>query len=348
MPYRINYGFAYGLISVDWPPPVRNATLRQLKVFECVARHASFTRAAGELHLTQPAVSLQVKELESHVGMPLFEHVGRRIHLTPAGDEMLLHSRAIIARFRDAEEAMLTLRGSAGTLRVGVISAGDYFLPRILAGFLRAHPGVALDLAVVNRSELLARLADNRTDLAIMTRPPSRAEAVSAAFSPHPYVIVASPAHPLAARRRIPVATVLRERFIVREHGSETRNVMARAFGASWGKLDVAMEIGRTETIKQAVIAGLGISFLSAHTVAAECQAGHLAVLDVQGFPLVLDWYVAHHRSKRLPPVAAGFRALLLERGALLVAEYTRSGATAGTTVAGGRRVTSVTTRRLR
>lgn len=321
---------------------MRNATLRQLKVFECVARHASFTRAAGELHLTQPAVSLQVKELENHVGVPLFEHVGRRIHLTAAGEEMLLHSRAIIARFRDAEEAMLALRGSAGTLRVGVISAGDYFFPRLLADFLQTHPGVALDLAVVNRGELIARLADNRTDLAIMTRPPSRTEAASAPFSPHPYLIMAAPGHPLAARRRVPLSTVLRERFIIREPGSETRNIMARAFGAAFGKLDIAMEIGRTETIKQAVMAGLGISFLSAHTVGAEYEAGHLAVLDVQGFPLVLDWYVAHHRTKQLPLVAAAFRVFLLEHGARLVAEYTRFGAIAAT---GGGRVVRRTAR---
>ena len=303
---------------------MRNATLRQLKVFECVARHASFTRAAAELHLTQPAVSLQVKDLESHVGMPLFEQLGRRIHLTAAGSEMLAHSRAIIARFRDADDAMQALRGHAGTLRVAVISAGDYFFPRVVAGFLGAHPGVTLDLAVVNRSELLARLADNRVDLAIMTRPPPRSEGVSAPFSPHPHVIVARPDHPLAVRKRIPLSRILQERFIVRERGSETRNVMPRAFGAALAKVDVAMEIGRTETIKQAVIAGLGISFLSAHTVALECQVGHLAVLDVQGFPLVLDWYVVHHRSKRLPPVAVAFRSYLLEYGAALVAEYTR------------------------
>jgi DNA-binding transcriptional LysR family regulator len=302
---------------------MRNVTLRQLKVFECVARHASFTRAAAELHLTQPAVSLQVKELEGHAGMPLFEQVGRRIHLTPAGGEMLEHGRAILARMRVAEEAMQALRGSAGTLHVAVISAG-YFFPRILGEFVRAHPGVAPDLAVVNRTELLARLADNRVDLAIMTRPPPRAHAVSAAFSPHAYVIVAAPSHPLARRKRIPLATIVREKFVVREPGSETRNVMARAFGASLRNVDIAMEIGSTETIKQAVIAGFGLSFLSAHTLALERQAGTLAVLDVQGFPLVLDWFVVHHRSKRLPPVAAHFKAFLLERGAALVAEYTR------------------------
>lgn len=303
---------------------MRNATVRQLKVFECVARHASFTRAAAELHLTQPAVSLQVKDLEHHTGFPLFEQVGRRIHLTPAGSEMLRHSRAIIARFRDAEEAMQALRGTAGTLHVAVISAGDYFLPRILADFAALHPGVALDLAVVNRTELLARLADNQVDLAIMTRPPARKEAVSASFSPHPYVFVAHAAHPLARRRRIPLATVLQERFVIRDLGSETRNVMARAFGAAFHRLDVSMQVASTETLKQAVMAGLGVSFLSAHTLALERQAGQLAVLDVQGFPLVLDWYVVHHRGKRLPPVATAFRELLLERGASLVAEYTR------------------------
>lgn len=302
---------------------MRNATLRQLKVFECVARHASFTRAAGELHLTQPAVSLQVKELEGHVGMPLFDQVGRRVYLTDAGTKMLQHSRAIIARFRDADDAMQALRGNAGTLRVAVISAGDYFFPRVVADFLAMHPGVTLELAVVNRSELLARLADNRVDLAIMTRPPPRTSGTSAAFSPHPHVIVASPSHALATRARIPVARVLQEPFIVRERGSETRNVMSRAFGPSLARLRIAMEIERTETIKQAVIAGLGIGFLSAHTVALECRVGHLVILDVQGFPLVLDWHVVQHRGKRLPPVAAAFRAFLLERGAALVAEYT-------------------------
>lgn len=317
---------------------MRNATVRQLKVFECVARHGSFTRAAAELHLTQPAVSLQVKDLEQHVGLPLFEQIGRHIHLTPAGAEMLLHSRAIMARFRDAEEAMQVLRGTAGTLRVAVISAGDYFLPRILGDFVAEHPGVALDLAVVNRTELLARLADNRVDLAILTRPPPRTQAVSATFSPHPYVFVAAPTHPLARKQRIPLATVLKERFVIRERGSETRNVIARAFGTAFDKVDLAMEISSTETIKQAVSAGLGVSFVSAHTLALERQAGHLCVLDVQGFPLLLDWYVVHHRGKRLPPVATAFRAFLLEHGAKLVAEYTRFVAPAHAPRRGGRR----------
>ena len=190
---------------------MKNATLRQLKVFECVARHLSFTRAAEELHLTQPAVSTQVKELEAHTGLPLFEQLGRKIYLTRAGEEMLHHSRAIIQQFREAEEAMQQLKGIAGgTLNVAVISAGDYFFPSVLAEFARRHPGVGLNLTVHNRAELMHQLADNLTDLAIMGRPPEDLDTVNEPFAPHPYVIVAAPEHPLAAKKRIPMAVLAR------------------------------------------------------------------------------------------------------------------------------------------
>jgi DNA-binding transcriptional LysR family regulator len=297
-------------------------------VFESVARHLSFTRAAEELHLTQPAVSTQVKELERHAGLPLFEQLGRRIYLTQAGDELLHHSRAIIAQFREAEEAMQQLKGvSGGRLNVAVISAGDYFFPRMLAEFARRHAGVMLNLTVHNRAELLHQLADNLTDLAIMVRPPEDMETVNEAFSPHPYVIVAPPEHPLARARRIPMATVAREPFVVREHGSDTRYSMREAFGHWLPKLRIAMELKSTETIKQAVSAGMGLAFLSAHTVTLELQVGSLVVLDVQGFPLMLNWYVVHRRNKRLPPVAAAFKRFLMEEGAALIESVTHFGA---------------------
>jgi DNA-binding transcriptional LysR family regulator len=306
---------------------MRNATLRQLKVFEAVARNLSFTRAAEELHLTQPAVSTQVKELERHAGLPLFEQLGRRTHLTQAGREMLVHSRAIIQQFREAHEAMQRLTGIAGgRLNVAVISAGDYFFPRILAEFARRHPGVILNLTVHKRAELLHQLADNATDLAIMGRPPEDLETLNAPFSPHPYVIVAPPGHALARRRRVPMSALARERFVVRERGSDTRASMADAFGARLARIDIAMELKSTETVKQAVIAGLGVAFLSAHTVTLERQAGHLAVLDVQGFPFMRSWYVVHRRSKRLPPVAEAFREFLLAEGAALIESITRAG----------------------
>ena len=320
---------------------MKNATLRQLKIFEAVARHLSFSRAAEELHLTQPAVSTQVKQLGTHAGLALFEQIGKKTYLTPAGAELLGHARAIIQLFREAEDALAQLKGvSGGTLNVAVISAGDYFFPRLLAEFARRHPGVTLNLAVHNREELLHRMADNRVDLTVMVRPPHGLDAVSASFAPHPYVFVASPGHALAARRRIPVAVLARERFVVREKGSDTWNAMEQALGRRLATLDIGMEVTSTEMIKQAVIAGLGVSFLSAHTISTELRLRSLVVLDVQGFPLLLKWYVVHRRNKRLPPVAVAFKRFLLDDGATLIEKLTRvgPGGVGGRSAGAGRR----------
>ena len=303
---------------------MKNATLRQLKVFETAARLLSFSRAAEELHLTQPAVSTQIKLLQQHAGLPLFEQLGKKVYLTPAGSELLRYSRAIIELFRQAGEAMAARQGiSGGTLNVAVISAGDYFFPQLLAEFSRGAPGVKLNLGVFNREQLLQQLADNLTDLAVMVRPPRELDTIDEPFAPHPYVIVARPDHPLARRRRIPLQTLLQERFITRERGSDTWNSMEDGFGAQLAKLDVAMEIRSTETIKQAVIAGMGISFLSAHTIGRELDMRQLAVLDVVGFPVLLQWYVVHMRHKVLAPVAQAFKAFLLQRGAGLIDKVT-------------------------
>lgn len=299
---------------------MKNATLRQLKVFQTVAQHLSFTRAAEELHLTQPAVSAQIRELEGHAGLPLFERLGRRVHLTAAGRELVVQSRAILQQWREAEEAMARLKGiSGGTLSVAVISAGDYFFPRLLAEFQRRHPGVALDLTVQNRDGLLRQLAENLSDLAVMVRPPEGQDTEHEAFAPHAYVIVASPSHPLARATRIPLARVLDEPFVVRERGSDTWNSMREAFGASFATVKVAMEIGSNETIKQAVIAGMGLGFLSSHAIALELANRSLAILDVEGFPAMRHWYVVHRRTKKLPPVAMAFKAFLREDGARLI-----------------------------
>ena len=301
---------------------MKNATLRQLKVFEAVARLSSFSRAAEELHLTQPAVSTQVKKLEGHTGVALFEQLGKKIFLTPAGTELLHHCRVIIGQFEEAEAAMTQFMGVAGgKLNVAVISAGDYFFPRLLVDFARHHKGVTLNLGVHNRADLLLSLADNQTDLAIMVRPPTDADTLNEAFAPHPYVIVASARHPLARERRLPLARVVREPFVVREKGSDTWQSMIDGFGRHLAHLNIAMEIKSTETIKQAVMAGIGVSFLSAHTVSRELRAGSLAMLDVQGFPLMLNWYVVHRRNKRLPPVAQAFKEFLLRDGARLIEE---------------------------
>jgi DNA-binding transcriptional LysR family regulator len=299
---------------------MKNATLRQLKVFEAVARHRSFSRAAEELHLTQPAVSTQVSKLEDHAGLPLFEQLGKKIHLTAAGEQMLVSSREIIQKFQEAEEAMAQFKGvSGGRLNVAVISAGDYFFPRMLVEFAQRHAGVTFNFNVVNREELLAQLKENRTDLAVMVRPPEDSDTVAEAFAPHPYIIVAAPDHPLARTKSIPMTRILREPFVVREKGSDTWNSLVEAFGRHLPQLNIAMEIRSTETIKQAVIAGMGVSFLSAHTVGRELHSGALTALDVQGFPLMLNWFVVHRRAKRLPPVAQAFKGFLLADGADLI-----------------------------
>ncbi|HVW49102.1 MULTISPECIES: LysR family transcriptional regulator [unclassified Trinickia] len=304
---------------------IRNATLRQLKVFETVARLLSFSRAAEELHLTQPAVSTQVAQLEDHAGLPLFEQLGKKIYLTPAGAEMLQFSRTILQQFQQEDEAMSQLKGiSGGTLNVAVISAGDYFFPRLLAEFTRRHAGVTFNLSVHNREELLHQLSTNQTDLAVMVRPPAGMDVVNEPFAPHPYVIVAAPTHPLAGKRFISMDQLTQESFIVRERGSDTWNSMQDGLGGRLDHLKIAMEIKSTETIKQAVIAGMGIAFLSGHTISLELQVGHLVVLDVERFPVMLNWYVVHRKNKRLPPVAEAFKRFLIEEGAAQLEKITR------------------------
>ncbi len=304
---------------------MKNVTLRQLKVFDTVARHLSFSRAAEELHLTQPAVSAQVKELEGHAGLALFERVGKKTYLTDAGATLLTYARAILAQLHDAEEALARMKGVAGgRLNVAVISAGDYFFPRLLAVFMRRHPGVTLNLTVHNREELLHRLAENLTDLAVMVRPPAGIDIVHEAFAPHAYAIVAAPSHPLAGRRRIGFERVLRERFIVRERGSDTWMSMVEAFGERMRDVRVAMEIRSNETIKQAVIAGMGVAFMSEHAIVQDIQLGNLTILDVVGFPARRHWFVVHRRTKRLPPVAQAFKQFLLDEGARWLAQTMR------------------------
>lgn len=300
---------------------MRHATLRQLKVFEAVARLSSYSRAAEELHLTQPAVSTQIRKLEGHAGLPLFEQLGKKIFLTAAGTELLHHGHLIIQQFEQAEAAMTHFKGVAGgRLNVDVISAGDYFLPSVLVEFARRHEGVKLNLSVHSRAELLTRLADNLTDLAVMVRPPEDADTLAEPFAPHPYVIVAPRGHVLVRERGITLGRLVREPFILREPGSDTRHAMTETLGRHAAQLNVVLEVKSTETIKQAVIAGMGVAFLSAHTVSRELRDASLAVLDVQGFPRLFNWYLVTRRNKRLPPVAQAFRTFLLSEGAELLA----------------------------
>lgn len=299
---------------------MKNATLRQLRVFESAARHLSLTRAAEELHLTPPAVSIQVRQLEGHAGVALFERSGRGLKLTQAGEAVLAHTREVLAQIRGAEEAIADIETlGRGRLDVAVINAGDHFFPWLVAAFRKDHPGISVRITVQNRDELLARLAVHAVDLAVMSHPPSEPGFTATAFAPHPHVIVAAPAHPLAARRRVPLASLAGESLLTREPGSATRLAMDQAFAEGGVVANVAMEIASNETIKQAVAAGLGIGFLSAHAVLNEVERGTLAVVDVQGFPVMRQWYVVRLGARRLPRIAQAFAQFLIDRGARLI-----------------------------
>ncbi|HSC95610.1 MAG TPA: LysR family transcriptional regulator [Burkholderiales bacterium] len=288
-------------------------TLRQLQVFDAVARELSFSRAARELHLTQPAVSMQVKQLEGQAGLPLFELVGRRLHLTEAGRALHHQAHAIQRQIEETSQTLAALRGvNQGTLDITLISTAKYFAPKYLARFCAPYAGVKLKLTVCNRAALLQRLMDNETDLAIMGHPPEGLNIVAEPFARNPHAIIAPPNHPLARARRIPWPRLASENFLVREPGSGTRRLMERVFRDHGRSVNATMEISSDETIKQAAMAGMGIAFLSLNTVELERQTGRLVVLDVIGTPVMRDWYIVHRKDKRLPPVASAFREFLL------------------------------------
>lgn len=301
---------------------LRHATLRQLQVFESVARNLSFSRAAAELHLTQPAVSMQVKLMEEHAGLPLFERLGKKIFLTEAGAELHQHSRVIAQQLRDADEALAARKGlSQGRLLITMVSTAKYFVPPLLARFLGQHPGVTVKLSANNREVVLKQLADNEVDLAIMGRTPEGMDAVAEPFARHPHVIIAAPGNPLAKKRSIPLARLAQETFLIREPGSGTRGLLERLFAEHRLPLNVSMEMASNETIKQAVQAGMGVSLLSLHTIELELKTRRLVVLDVQSLPIVRDWHVVHLAAKRLSPVAQAFRDFLLSTAGKLLPE---------------------------
>jgi LysR family transcriptional regulator, low CO2-responsive transcriptional regulator len=299
---------------------VRNVTLRQMRVFTAVAHYGSFTRAARELHLSQPAVSQQIKLLEQEAGLPLFEHIGRTIHVTAAGQELLRYATQVTELLRDAAETLAAMRGlKRGVLKLGAVSTAKYFAPSLLSTFALAYPDVTIRFAVGNREEVIKLLAANEIDLVIMGRPPRELATVAAPFAKHPLVIIASPNHPLANKRRIPVKQLVNENFVIREEGSGTRAAMEHVFKTHGAAYRTSMEVTSNETIKQAVMAGMGLSFISMHTVMLELTTGKLVTMNVSGLPVVRDWFVIHLRDKKLSPIAEAFRSFLLEHGAAIM-----------------------------
>lgn len=287
---------------------------------EAVARNLSYSRAAEELYLTQPAVSMQIKHLEESTGLPLFEQIGKKIFLTEAGREMFHYARAIAGQLAEAEAVLTEMKGlRRGKLNISVVSTANYFAPQLLAVFCRRHENITLSLNVVNRETLLAQLKDNEMDMAIMGQPPEGQDIEASAFMENPLVVVAAPSHPLAKQRGITPAQLADETFIVREPGSGTRGAMERYFQHHAMTLNTGMEMSTTEAIKQAVQAGMGLALVSRHTIALELETKRLVVLDVAGFPLPRHWHVAHRKGKRLSAVAQAFKEFLVDEAERLL-----------------------------
>ncbi len=292
-------------------------TIRQLRIFEAVARHLSVTRAAGELHLTQPAVSMQMKKLADAVGQPLIEHEGKRVWLTPAGQDLATAAREALGALKRFELGLVARKGlTGGHLRLFAITTATYFMPRLFGEFAQLHPGVKVSLRVSNRENVLAGLAAGLDDLYILGQPPEGLAVTAEPFMRNPLVVLAAPDHPLVNARRIPLTRLAEEPWILREPDSGTRKAVERLFAERGLRLTVRMELGSNEAIKQAVLAGLGISVLSRHTLALHDPA-QFAVLDAQGFPIERHWYVVYPAGRQRSVVARTFLDFLLARGNL-------------------------------
>jgi len=295
---------------------MKNVTVRQLRVFAEVARHLSFARAAAELHLTPPAVTMQVKELEANVGLPLFDRKGRQIALTTVGEYMLSYVRRMLAVLKDAEDAVARFKGlKGGSLIVGMVSTAEYFVPRLLARFRAEHPGIDVRLRLGNREQLVQWMQRNEVDLAIMGRPPKEWATRAEPFALHPLVLVTAVDHPFTRLDQVPAQALAHEGFIVRESGSGTRAALEEYAREHHLDMRVLMEMSSNGSIKQAVMAGMGVSLLSLHTIALELKHGLIATPEVEGLPVMRRWQVVNNLAKTLSPAAEALRYFVLEQG---------------------------------
>ncbi len=294
---------------------MRHATFRQLEIFEAIARMGSFTRAAETLYLTQPTVSMQMKKLTDSVGVPLVEQAGKRVHLTDAGRKLAQASREIFDILDRFEMSVAEHQGlKKGRLRLMVISTASYFAPRLLGEFAKRHPGIEFSLAVTNRERVLASISDKLDDLYFLGQPPEDLDVIAQPFMENPLVLVAAPDHPLAGQRGIPLARLAEEPWLMREAGSGTRKAVERLFASHGLDLQPRMELGSNEAIKQAILAGLGISALSRHALTLN-PPDQFAILDAEGFPILRQWYAVFPANRQLSVVARAFLDFLLSHG---------------------------------
>ncbi|MDR2195659.1 MAG: LysR family transcriptional regulator [Gallionellaceae bacterium] len=291
-----------------------NLTLKQLKIFDAVARHLNFSRAAETLYLSQPAVSMQIKQLEDSVGMPLLEKHGKRLFLTEAGREVLHYSRTVLQQLQEMESVLGDMKGlERGQLSIAVVSTANYFMPQLLAKFIQAHPAIGVSLSVANRDAVIRQLIENTADLAIMGQPPDEADMVAHPFMDNPLVVIAAPDHPLAKQKKITPTQLAKETFVLRERGSGTRGVVERFFAGHHLPLPAHLEMDTNEAVKQSVNAHIGIGIISRHGIELELETKRLCILNVTGFPIGRHWHIVHRKNKRLSVAARTFQDFLLE-----------------------------------
>ena len=301
---------------------MRNLTLRQIRIFLSAAKNMSFTRAAEELHITAPAVSLQIKEMEDDMGIRLFTRENRKIELTSAGEYFLIYARRISSTLNEARTMMERLRGTeVSVLKIGVVSTAKYFLPKLLMEFKKDFPNLQIKIDARNRQQLVELLRDGEIDIAIMGRPPKEIDTRAEPFATHPHVFVCSPLNPFAGKINLPPETLNNFEIISREPGSGTRFIMERYFAEHQIAPIVSMEMSSNETIKQAVMAGLGVSFVSLHTIGSELANKQIVILDIQDTPIIRTWHVVALSKRNASQAAEAFRYFILDKGGQMLTE---------------------------
>jgi DNA-binding transcriptional LysR family regulator len=304
---------------------MRHVTVRQLQVFVEAAQTLSFARVGERLHLTPAGVSFQIKQIELQTGFALFERVGKKATLTDAGKALLGYAKQILQALNDADRAMMALKGlTGGKVTIGLVSTAKYIVPHLLAHFQATYPAIAIDLRDGNRRWIIEALVKGELDVAIMGQPPEGADVAAEPFAPHPSVLVAPPSHPLAGLPTLPASVLAGEPFIAREEGSGTRLLMDHFFQENGLSSRVVMTTSSNETIKQAVMAGMGLALISRHTIGLELALGMVTTLAIEGLPLMRSWFVAHRRNMPLLPVHARLRGYLIEGGEAIIEELDR------------------------
>lgn len=290
-----------------------NVTFRQLRLFQALADTGSVSRAARECHVTQPTASMQLKEITDTVGVPLYEVISKRVHLTDAGRDLAATARTIAQEWAAFEQRMGAVKGlTRGRLRVAVVSTAKYFVPRLLGTFCARHPDIDISLEVLNRDGVVQRLRENRDDLYIMSMPPKDIDLEDQIFMPNPLVVISAQSHPLALQQGLDLAALHAMRFILRERGSGTRMAIDAHFKQLGFRPDLRLELGSNEAIKEAVAGGLGVSIISIHALHGQRSEHGVCVLDVKGFPIESQWHVVRQKGKQLSPIARVFQQHLL------------------------------------